>query len=79
MLGQQRAKIQPQEGIVELSDEQLEGISGGDLINSESRYRYALFDEEVLQYEFQTRLKNGTLGVPIVVPKRQTTDPRYRG
>jgi hypothetical protein len=89
MFGQQRAKHRqslPQEGIVELSDEQLEAVSGGDMseanrqaVLTKSKYIYTKFVEESLQYEYVTRLHNGTLGEQIVVPKRQTTDPHYRG
>jgi hypothetical protein len=89
MFGQQRAKNRqslPQEGIVELSDEQLEAVSGGDMseatrqaLNIKSKYMYTNFVEQSLQYEYQTRLQRGTLGEQIVVPKRTTTDPHYRG
>ena len=67
MFGQQRAKNQKprsQEGIVELSDEQLEDVSGGyseeDL--QRGRNRAMTLVKQGLQDEYQARLQGGTTG-----------------
>jgi hypothetical protein len=49
MLEQQREKNQPQEGIVELSDEQLEDVAGG-RINYDARIQY--LDGEIAAYQY---------------------------
>jgi hypothetical protein len=69
MLEQQREKNQPQEGIVELSDEQLEDVAGG-RINYDARVQY--LDGEIAAYQY-------LLSRPPVTVVNQTTNNNNTG
>ena len=79
MFGQQRTNNQQsltEEGIIELSDEQLEGISGGAMTEemqyATEKYRYGW--NLLARYSLENQYKRRLEGVPVIVPSRP--DPR---